>query len=65
MRITIELPDTTKGIFLNWVWYDEKTDTLQMSGHGITAGDVKAAEGKTFTFRCVPKEDMNHETPDK
>lgn len=59
MRITIELPEETKAIFINLVWYDEKTDTMKMTGTGATEDDIKAADGKTL--RIVQEEDRNHE----
>lgn len=58
MRLTLELPDGTKAIFINLAWYDEKTDTLRMTSTGAAEDDIKAADGKTL--RIVQEEDRNH-----
>ena len=40
MRITIELPEETKAIFINLVWYDEKIDSLAMTATGVNRENI-------------------------
>ena len=55
MKITLELPDNTKLIFVNCVYKDERTNGLQIDGFGFGPSEMK--DGNTLRITAPDTEE--------